>query len=101
VNADRSAIVQYIVVTLGGAREATSSIPKTLNPEWNQTFELPVEGIEGLLLEAVCWDKDRFKKDYMGEFDIPLEDIFANGQTTQEVGLSVFHKASEIPMGWY
>jgi len=88
-NADTSATTQYIAVTLGGAREATSSIPKTLNPEWNQTFELPVEGIDGLLLEAVCWDKDRFKKDYMGEFDIPLEDIFANGQTIQEVGLTL------------
>jgi len=46
---------------------------------------LPVTGIESVLLEAICWDKDRFGKDYMGEFDIALEDIFKNGQTSQEV----------------
>ncbi|GAB7350415.1 hypothetical protein MBLNU459_g1029t1 [Dothideomycetes sp. NU459] len=55
----------YLVLTLGDAREATSVVPKTLNPEWNQSFELPVAGIQSLLLEAVCWDKDRFGKDYM------------------------------------
>ena len=40
-----------------------------------------------MLLEAVCWDKDRFKNDYMGEFDVAVEDIFANGKTVQDVGI--------------
>ncbi|KAL2033109.1 hypothetical protein VTO58DRAFT_106281 [Aureobasidium pullulans] len=74
----------YLVITLGDAREATSVIDKTLNPKWNQTFDLPISGISSLLLEGVCWDKDRFSKDYMGEFDVALEDIFTNGQTAQE-----------------
>ena len=39
---------------------------------------MPLTGVP--LLECTCWDKDRFKKDYMGEFDIPIEDIFPNGQ---------------------
>jgi Ca2+-dependent lipid-binding protein len=77
-------LLQYLVITLGDAREATSVIDKTLNPRWNQTFDLPVSGISSLLLEAVCWDKDRFSKDYMGEFDVALEDIFTNGKTAQE-----------------
>lgn len=38
-----------------------------------------------MLLEVVCWDKDRFGKDYMGEFDIALDELFADGQTDQEV----------------
>ncbi|OCL09710.1 hypothetical protein AOQ84DRAFT_316536 [Glonium stellatum] len=74
----------YLVLTLGDAKQATPSISKTLNPEWNQTFDLPIVGVQSLLLEAVCWDKDRFGKDYMGEFDVALEDIFGNGQTSQE-----------------
>ncbi|KAF2153917.1 hypothetical protein K461DRAFT_224077 [Myriangium duriaei CBS 260.36] len=75
----------YLVITLGEAREATSAINKTLNPEWNQIFELPVTGIQSLLLDVVCWDKDRFGKDYMGEFDIALEDIFLkNGDSKLE-----------------
>ena len=48
-------------------------------------FDLPVVGVQSLLLEAVCWDKDRFGKDYLGEFDVALEDIFANGKTVQDV----------------
>jgi phosphatidylserine decarboxylase len=70
-------------VSLGDSRESTPSINKTLNPEWNVTFELPIVGVP--LLECVCWDKDRFGKDYMGEFDLALEDIFADGQVVQEV----------------
>jgi phosphatidylserine decarboxylase len=42
-------------------------------------------GIHCVILEGVCWDKDRIGKDYMGEFDVMLEDIFADGITTQEV----------------
>ena len=43
-------------------------------------------GLQSMLLEVVCWDKDRFGKDYMGEFDIALEDLFASGKIASEVG---------------
>lgn len=77
---------QYLVITFGDARQSTPTIPKTLNPEWNVTFDMPVIGVP--LLECVCWDHDKFRKDYMGEFDIPLEDVFADGEVKQEVGAS-------------
>ncbi|EDN03251.1 phosphatidylserine decarboxylase proenzyme [Histoplasma capsulatum] len=67
----------YLVVSLGEARQSTPTISKTLNPEWNVSFDLPILGVP--LLECICWDKDRFGKDYMGEFYIPLEDIFSAG----------------------
>jgi phosphatidylserine decarboxylase len=44
-----------------------------------------IVGEQSALLSAVCWDKDRFGKDYMGELEVAMEDIFANGQLTQEV----------------
>ena len=44
---------------------------------------MPVSGPNCLLLDCVCWDKDRFGKDYLGEFDLALEDIFHNEQTEQ------------------
>ena len=50
-------------------------------------FDLPIVGVQSLLLEAVCWDRDRIGKDYLGEFDVALEDIFNNGQIAQEVRL--------------
>ncbi|KAJ5965756.1 hypothetical protein N7481_012470 [Penicillium waksmanii] len=72
----------YLVVTLGDAKQSTPTISKTLNPEWNVSFEMPVLGVP--LLECICWDHDRFGKDYMGEFDIALEDIFQDGQVCQQ-----------------
>jgi phosphatidylserine decarboxylase len=83
--------LQYLALTLGDARETTPSISRTLNPEWNQTLELPITGPQSILLEVVCWDKDRFKKDYMGEFDIPVDDIFENGAVSQEVRIGCHH----------
>ncbi|OJJ44379.1 hypothetical protein ASPZODRAFT_144950 [Penicilliopsis zonata CBS 506.65] len=71
----------YLVITLGESRQSTPTIFKTLNPEWNVSFEMPVIGVP--LLECICWDHDRFGKDYMGEFDIPLEEIFADGEINQ------------------
>ena len=73
------------MVTLGEAGESTHTISKTLNPEWNVSFDLPIVGLQSLLLEAVCWDKDRFGKDYLGEFSLPLDEIFVNGKAAQEV----------------
>src|SRR3954464_3226710 len=45
---------------------------------------MPVSGVNSLLLDVICWDKDRFGKDYLGEFDLALEEIFSNEQTSQE-----------------
>ncbi|KUJ17994.1 uncharacterized protein LY89DRAFT_34639 [Mollisia scopiformis] len=78
----------YLVLTLGDSRNATQSVPKTLNPEWNVTMQMPISGVNSLLLDCVCWDKDRFGKDYLGEFDLALEDIFA-GELT------------EVPPQWF
>jgi phosphatidylserine decarboxylase len=75
---------QYLVLSLGDARQATPTINKTLNPEWNTTVDLPIMGEQSLLLEVHCWDKDRFGKDYMGEFDVILEDQFLSGNPLQE-----------------
>jgi phosphatidylserine decarboxylase len=46
-------------------------------------FEIPVYNEEDLTLHVACWDKDRFKKDYMGEVSLNLDDIFANEKTAQ------------------
>ncbi|KAJ5054224.1 uncharacterized protein L3040_000505 [Drepanopeziza brunnea f. sp. 'multigermtubi'] len=74
----------YLVVTLGDSKNATQSVPKTLNPEWNTTIQMPVNSASALLLDCVCWDKDRFGKDYLGEFDLALEDIFTQDRTEIE-----------------
>ncbi|KID85889.1 Phosphatidylserine decarboxylase [Metarhizium guizhouense ARSEF 977] len=74
----------YLVITSGDSRVVTHSVSKTLNPDWNVIEELPVNSAQNLLLDVICWDKDRFGKDYMGEFDIALEEIFQNERTEVE-----------------
>ncbi|KAK1971481.1 phosphatidylserine decarboxylase [Colletotrichum sublineola] len=73
----------YLVLTLGDAKVTTHEVPKTLNPDWNVIEELPVNTTQCLLLDVICWDKDRFGKDYLGEFDLALEEIFADEQNEQ------------------
>ena len=58
-------------------------MPKTLNPDWNVIEELPVTSVQSLVLDVICWDKDRFGKDYMGEFDLALEEIFQGEKVEQ------------------
>ena len=71
-------------MTLGESKHITHAVTKSLNPDWNETAQLPVNGVQHLLLDVCCWDKDRFGKDYLGEFDLALEEIFASGKTEQE-----------------
>ncbi|PHH50234.1 Phosphatidylserine decarboxylase proenzyme 2 [Ceratocystis fimbriata CBS 114723] len=73
----------YLVLSLGEARITTHSVSKTLNPEWNVSGAMPVNSLHSLVLDVICWDKDRFGRDYMGEFDITLEEIFSNNQHEQ------------------
>ncbi|KAF7550539.1 hypothetical protein G7Z17_g5654 [Cylindrodendrum hubeiense] len=74
----------YIVLSLGDARVTTHTEPKTLNPEWNVTEEIAITSVQNLVLDVICWDKDRFGKDYLGEFDLALEEIFQNEKAEQE-----------------
>lgn len=75
---------QYLVLSSGDSRIVTNDVPKTLNPEWNVTEEIPLTSVQNLVLDVICWDKDRFGKDYMGEFDLALEEIFNNDKVEQE-----------------
>ncbi|KAL2020916.1 hypothetical protein VTK56DRAFT_7803 [Thermocarpiscus australiensis] len=73
----------FLVLTLGESKHITHSVPKTLNPDWNEQCQLPITGVQSLLLDVCCWDKDRFGKDYLGEFDLALEEIFADEKAEQ------------------
>ncbi|KAF2858396.1 hypothetical protein K470DRAFT_272440 [Piedraia hortae CBS 480.64] len=66
----------FLVLTLGDAKQATSVAKKTLYPEWNDTLEFSLSDEVKSSLKIVCWDKDRFGKDYMGEVTVWIPDIF-------------------------
>ncbi|KAI0813429.1 phosphatidylserine decarboxylase-domain-containing protein [Xylaria sp. FL0064] len=74
----------YLQLSCGETKFTTHCVQKTLNPEWNVVCTFPIASVDNLLIDCHCWDKDRFGKDYLGEFDLALEEIFANDQTEQE-----------------
>lgn len=37
------------------------------------------QGSESELIEAVCWDRDRFRKEYLGEFGSSIAELFSDG----------------------
>ncbi|KAK3325811.1 phosphatidylserine decarboxylase-domain-containing protein [Apodospora peruviana] len=86
----------YLVLSLGDAKHITHSVSKTLNPEWNEQCHLSISDVRSLLLDVCCWDKDRFGKDYLGEFDLALEEIgFAEDKT--EIAPKWFRLKSKRP----
>ncbi|KAK7204113.1 phosphatidylserine decarboxylase-like protein [Myxozyma melibiosi] len=89
----------YVVITLDDFKATTQAISKTLNPEWNAEFSIGLSPAvsELLLIEGTVWDKDRFKKDYLGSFDISLPEHFGRGQ---ENGLVVADIPTNKPR-WY
>ncbi|KAI1128870.1 phosphatidylserine decarboxylase-domain-containing protein [Nemania abortiva] len=74
----------YLQLSCGETKFTTHCVQKTLNPEWNVICTIPITSVDNLLLDCHCWDKDRFSKDYLGEFDLALEEIFSNDKTEQE-----------------
>jgi len=64
----------YCVLRLntGGGSKKTKIIKKTLDPFWNETFDMgPID--ETSMLKLTCWDHDVFSSDdFMGQFNVYL-----------------------------
>ena len=79
-------------MTYNDQRFSTQTIYKTLAPVWNAVFDVTINASLGSeVLEAVLWDRDRFKKDYLGELSIHLTDLFPNG------ALALDDPTNEVP----
>lgn len=86
-NARLTPIHRFVVASLSGIKHTTPVVKKTLNPVFQEseaTFDFPIYlSLAGRLgvLELVVWDKDRLKKDYLGETSLHLEDWFTEGSS--------------------
>ena len=59
---------------------STQTASKTVNPNWNVSFDVGItQGCASEVVEAVCWDRDRFRKEYLGEFCLNIYDLFPDG----------------------
>eukprot|EP01012_Entosiphon_sulcatum_P049783 TRINITY_DN6847_c0_g1_i5.p2 TRINITY_DN6847_c0_g1~~TRINITY_DN6847_c0_g1_i5.p2 ORF type:complete len:244 (+),score=47.54 TRINITY_DN6847_c0_g1_i5:22-732(+) len=52
----------YIIFTLGATVHRSTVKPRTLNPEWNESFEFPVSDPEERL-SFILYDNDTFRRD--------------------------------------
>lgn len=50
-------VVQYVRIAVGSLHARTKTIPKTLNPEWNQTFAFSKGNLHGGSLLLEVWDE--------------------------------------------
>ncbi|KAF7721781.1 hypothetical protein EC973_004133 [Apophysomyces ossiformis] len=83
---DDGVLNPYTIVSLNGQRERTHVVKKTADPEWHCTFDFqlfdPMEerSKQGMLwshgLSLTVCSKDRFKSIYLGQFQLPLEQMF-------------------------
>jgi len=53
---------KYVCLALGAYSFQSEVIPKTLDPTWNATFEIPLSGVSSISLSCECWDKDLIGK---------------------------------------
>jgi len=71
---DPYAVLQVTGNTDKKKAHKTKTIKKTLNPEWNQDFELTVPGAAGTI-DVKLFDSDVSADDPLGDITIPLNDL--------------------------
>ena len=75
----------YLVATVGTTSKAIHRFDKELNPEWRASFDIPLVG--DALFKCVCLQETSSENDddVIGEFDLDVGDLFANGKVQQEM----------------
>ncbi|GJP51801.1 hypothetical protein CLOM_g10938 [Closterium sp. NIES-68] len=80
---------------LGGQRRKSRVVKKTLEPEWNESFEFLVEDGKHDMLVLALYDHDLLgKKDNMGRLGVSLTRVMMEGHIESEFQLL------DAPHGW-
>jgi len=87
----------FVVIQYGEQKLKSSTVPKTLNPVWNEEFELDItNGDPNLEISFTVFDKDPVKADYMGEFSLLLKDALDLHGETQTFMLTTYKTKSRV-----
>ncbi|XP_026130165.1 multiple C2 and transmembrane domain-containing protein 1-like isoform X2 [Carassius auratus] len=66
----------YVKFKLGPQKYKSKTIPKTLNPQWREQFDLHLYDEEGGILEISVWDKDIGRRDdFIGQCQLDLSKL--------------------------
>mmetsp|Transcript_54526 Transcript_54526/g.125129 ORF Transcript_54526/g.125129 Transcript_54526/m.125129 type:complete len:939 (+) Transcript_54526:131-2947(+) len=74
-------------VTIGNYWKATSVVPRTVNPVWNERMTFPVCSLDDDLVLEVR-DKDFIGSESLGKAVRKLSSLVKNGQSTRNIGVS-------------
>ncbi|KAK9455449.1 phosphatidylserine decarboxylase-domain-containing protein [Dipodascopsis uninucleata] len=75
----------YVTLLLEDYNVSTQAVPKTANPEWNAVFEIPLyRNQSSFTVQGTVWNKDRFRKQYIGSFDLSLPELFTESSSVVE-----------------
>lgn len=83
----------YVVLKVGQSTVKTRVVQKTLNPEWNETFQLLCSDVGTQVLTVSVYDKDLLVDDLIGQTVLPLSTLVPSAIEAQ--GKSVEEVASE------
>lgn len=84
----------YVVLTLNGTSVRSKTIPKTLNPVWEELFSLPVKDLDADVLHVQVMDWDRVSKDDpIGDASVALTHL------VQEVESDVWAPLTNVASG--
>ncbi|XP_036384454.1 multiple C2 and transmembrane domain-containing protein 1 isoform X1 [Megalops cyprinoides] len=66
----------YVKFRLGHQKYKSKTVPKTLNPQWREQFDLHLYEENGGFLEITVWDKDAGKRDdFIGRCQLDLSGL--------------------------
>ena len=91
---DKDSSDPYVVVACGQKEHKTKMIKKSLNPEWNETFEFDGVDPKSIIVFYVK-DQDLFKDDPLGNALTNLEGL----QVGQEMKRSLHIEGDDVQSG--
>ncbi|XP_035243277.1 uncharacterized protein LOC118210888 isoform X9 [Anguilla anguilla] len=73
----------YVNIRVGGVAFRSHAIQKSLNPTWNELYEVVLTEVPGQEVEVDVFDEDVDQDDFMGRFKISLKDIITSQYTDE------------------
>lgn len=68
----------YAIVRVGTQTFMSKTVSETLNPRWNEMYEVIVHEVPGQLLEIEMFDKDPDQDDFLGRMHLDLGEVMKN-----------------------
>ncbi|XP_060677164.1 extended synaptotagmin-1 isoform X2 [Hemiscyllium ocellatum] len=68
----------YAIVRVGTQAFMSKTVSETVNPKWNEMYEVIIHEVPGQLLEIEIFDKDPDQDDFLGRMQLDLGEVMKN-----------------------